>query len=181
MLIKIVHPRVSLFFPIEVIGREGKHFKMWKFSTMLPNAHSFLERMLEADRALKAEWQANVKLRNDPRILPFTGRFLRTTSMDELPQLWNVVRGDMSLVGPRPITEREEGLYIRYASKEMLEMRHAQRPGITGLWQATGRSDVTYEERVCLDTQYLVNQSFWYDLKILWWTLRKVFSTEGAI
>ena len=172
---------VPVFFGGRVVGVHGKPFRMWKFSTMKADAHIILKDMLDKNPALRAEWSANVKLNHDPRILPGLGDFLRRTSLNEMPQFYNVLVGDMSLVGPRPITKIEEDLYIRLGGPEMLERRHAQRPGITGLWQATGRSDVSYAERVQIDDSYLRNQSFLMDLKILWWTVGKVISRRGAV
>jgi lipopolysaccharide/colanic/teichoic acid biosynthesis glycosyltransferase len=181
ILLKTRYRNVPVFYGGWVIGQNGTPFRMWKFSTMRADAHLVLKKMLEENPALRAEWDQNVKLQKDPRILPGIGSFLRRSSLNELPQFYNVLIGDMSLVGPRPITQDEEKRYMYIGGMDMLASRNAQRPGITGLWQATGRSDVTYEERVKIDQTYLREQCFSLDLKILWWTLRKVVSGEGAV
>ena len=180
IVIKAKYPSVPVLFANPVVGKNGRPFRMWKFSTMVPDAHIILADLLEGNEALRNEWNENVKLQYDPRILPGVGDFLRRSSLNELPQLYNVLIGDMSLVGPRPITKAEEDHYIRIGGIGILARRHSQRPGITGLWQATGRSDVSYEERIVLDNAYLRSQSFGFDLKILWWTVRKVISRKGA-
>jgi undecaprenyl-phosphate galactose phosphotransferase len=179
--LKIAHTDVPVFIGLEVLGAGRQRFRMWKFSTMAKDAHLVLPEMLERNAELKQEWERNVKLAKDPRILPGIGHFLRQTSLNELPQLFNVLKGEMSIVGPRPISVAEEALYLRFGGPQMLQRRHAQRPGITGLWQATGRSDVSYRERVELDGEYLATQNMWQDFKILYWTLKKVISREGAI
>lgn len=178
--IKMKLSNVPFFYGATVVGLHGREFRMWKFSSMIPNAHLVLEKMLAAEEALQQEWSENVKLRNDPRIIPGLGEFLRRTSLNELPQLFNVLIGQMSLVGPRPITKAEEALYLRMGGPDMLARRHAQQPGITGLWQATGRSDISYAERIKLDESYLRAQNFLLDIKILWWTVQKVISRKGA-
>jgi lipopolysaccharide/colanic/teichoic acid biosynthesis glycosyltransferase len=119
-------------------------------------------------------------LKVDPRILPVIGSLLRRASLNELPQLFNVLRGEMSLVGPRPIRAHEEALYLRYGGPEMLHMRHSIRPGITGLWQVSGRNDVSYAERVQLDMQYLLNSSMINDLEILVKTCARLLRPFGA-
>lgn len=181
ILLKVKHPEVPVVFGNRVVGKNGRPFRMWKFSTMHKDAHLLLQKMLEEDETLRAEWEANVKLQCDPRILGGFGGFLRRTSLNELPQFFNVLSGSMSLVGPRPITKDEEDLYVKIGGPKMLARRHAQRPGITGLWQATGRSDITYEERVQIDNKYLREQSFLLDIMILWWTVGKVLSRDGAV
>lgn len=180
LVLKIKHPGVPVLFGNKVVGKQGRSFKMWKYSTMQKDAHLILKEMLAEDESLRAEWEANVKLHCDPRILGGFGGFLRRSSLNELPQLFNVLAGRMSLVGPRPITKEEEDLYLKIGGPSMLARRHAQRPGITGLWQATGRSDVSYEERIQIDNKYLREQSFLLDIKILFWTVGKVLSAKGA-
>ena len=133
-----------------------------------------LERYFEANPELRSQWAQDQKLRYDPRITRI-GRFLRRTSLDELPQLWNVLRGDMSLVGPRPIVEEE---IARYADKYSLYTKVL--PGMTGLWQVSGRNNVTYEERVNLDAYYVRNWSVWLDVYILIRTIWVVVIGDGA-
>jgi exopolysaccharide production protein ExoY len=180
VLLKIFHPDVPVFISVPVIGKDGKPFRMWKFSTMVADAHIILEKLLASDPKLREEWETTVKLQNDPRILGKVGRLLRKSSLNELPQLYNVLRGDMSLVGPRPITAREAPLYIEYGGSEMLRLRHSIRPGITGLWQVSGRSDISYEERVALDKTYCQAASLSTDLRISLLTVWHVFRGTGA-
>lgn len=156
------------------VGQSGQSFPCYKFRTMHVNAERQLRELLAADPAARAEWEREFKLRNDPRITPI-GHFLRRTSLDELPQLFNVIRGEMSLVGPRPIIEAE---LARYADD--VDYFLMVRPGMTGLWQVSGRNDVGYDTRVYLDTWYVKNWSLWYDIAILFKTIRVVFKREGA-
>ncbi len=156
------------------VGRLGKLFPCYKFRTMRVDAEEQLQLYLASDSALRNEWQREFKLRNDPRITRI-GRFLRRTSLDELPQLINVIRGDMSLVGPRPVIEAE---LERYGAD--VDYFLMVRPGITGLWQVSGRSDSGYEARVYLDTWYVKNWSLWYDIAILFKTIKVVFGGKGA-
>ncbi len=141
---------------------------------MVVNADQVLQQVLANDEAMRAEWEDAFKLRKDPRIT-FVGRFLRAFSLDELPQLFNVIRGEMSLVGPRPIVEAEIDRYgqnfVSYC---------ACRPGITGLWQVEGRSDVSYARRVELDTQYAHSWSLWLDLQIMLNTVVVIVRRDGA-
>jgi Undecaprenyl-phosphate galactose phosphotransferase WbaP len=156
------------------IGRDGKPFQCLKFRTMVPNAAEVLADVLASDPQAREEWERNFKLKDDPRITRI-GAFLRSTSLDELPQLWNVLRGEMSLVGPRPVIEEELARYgdqVRY----YLEAR----PGITGLWQVSGRNDTGYEDRVALDSWYVRNWSLWYDVVILVRTVAVVLQRKGA-
>lgn len=156
------------------VGQSGHTFPCYKFRTMHVDAERQLRELLATDPAARAEWEREFKLRNDPRITPI-GHFLRRTSLDELPQLFNVIRGEMSLVGPRPIIEAE---LARYA--EDVDYFLMVRPGMTGLWQVSGRNDVGYDTRVYLDTWYVKNWSLWYDIAILFKTIRVVFKREGA-
>ncbi|MDX1963152.1 MAG: undecaprenyl-phosphate galactose phosphotransferase WbaP [Pirellulales bacterium] len=173
ILVKYSSPG-PIFYGHTRIGRNGKKFKAWKFRSMIPQADQVLRDYLAKNPEARAEYEATQKLRHDPRITR-VGNFLRKTSLDELPQLWNVLRGQMSLVGPRPIVDDE---VCRYAE----EYRHylRVRPGITGLWQVSGRSLTTYEERVRLDTHYVRNWSPWLDLYILVRTIKTVLLREGA-
>jgi len=156
------------------VGRSGRLFPCYKFRTMKVDAEEQLRLLLTRDPALLAEWEREFKLRNDPRITRI-GRFLRRTSLDELPQLINVIRGDMSLVGPRPVIRAE---LKRYGAD--VDYFLMVRPGITGLWQVSGRSDSGYEQRVYLDTWYVKNWSLWYDIAILFKTIKVVFGGKGA-
>jgi lipopolysaccharide/colanic/teichoic acid biosynthesis glycosyltransferase len=156
------------------IGKDRRVFRAWKFRTMMPEADGLLEEFLERNPARRLEWRVNRKLQNDPRLTP-VGRFLRQFSLDELPQLWNVFAGQMSLTGPRPIAADE---LVRYG--EGIELYTKVLPGITGLWQVSGRSDTTYDERVRLDEYYVRNWSVWMDLWILGRTLRCVITRRGA-
>ncbi|MEM7812379.1 MAG: undecaprenyl-phosphate galactose phosphotransferase WbaP [Planctomycetota bacterium] len=164
-----------VFFGHTRIGRNGKRFKAWKFRSMVPGADKALQSHLDANPALREEWKRDQKLKDDPRIIPKIGNLLRRTSLDELPQLWNVFVGDMSLIGPRPIVDNEVVKYER-SIKHYLRVR----PGISGLWQISGRNNTTYEERVRLDDYYVRNWSPWLDLYILLRTVRTVLLREGA-
>lgn len=166
--------RGSVIFAHQRVGKNGKLFPCYKFQTMVPNAQEALERYLQENPAARREWEANFKLEHDPRVTKL-GAFLRKTSLDELPQLWNVIRGDMSLVGPRPIITAEIERYGDYFREYSMVL-----PGITGMWQASGRSDVSYEERVAMDTWYVRNWSIWVDLMYLFKTITVVFSRKGA-
>lgn len=161
-------------FRQERIGLHRQRFQCLKFRSMVRNAEDVLQRTLERDPAAREEWESVRKLRSDPRITP-VGRFLRSTSLDELPQLFNVLAGDMSLVGPRPIVEAE---VERYGA---LFFYYTQcKPGLTGLWQVSGRSDVSYESRVRLDEAYFHNRSIVSDIVILCRTPAAVISRHGA-
>ncbi|MDP4088811.1 MAG: sugar transferase [Bacillota bacterium] len=153
------------------LGQGGKTIKVFKFRTMRNNAEELLKNL---DEKQKKEFQTNFKLENDPRITR-VGKFLRESSIDELPQLINVIKGEMTLVGPRPIVPNELPKYGKYADK-LLSIR----PGLTGHWQASGRSETTYEERVKLDMDYIDNRSLWMDFVILLKTFVVVFKKVGA-
>ena len=156
------------------IGREGRIFHCLKFRSMVPNAQARLEHLLETDPAARREWEVDHKLRDDPRVTPL-GRFIRRTSLDELPQLINVVAGDMSLVGPRPIVQEE---LVRYGSY----LRHylRVRPGITGVWQVSGRNDVSYRRRIACDVLYARRRSFGRNLLIMAATVPAVLQSRGS-
>lgn len=156
------------------IGRNGTVFKCLKFRTMVPDAENVLRRLLKDHPELRDEWTENHKLRDDPRITR-VGRFLRRTSLDELPQLWNVLRGDMSLVGPRPIVRAE---LLRYGRQAAIYL--AVKPGLTGLWQVKGRSDTTYRRRVAMDKFYVRNRNLWLDAYIVAITAAVVLRRAGA-
>ncbi|MEO1617652.1 MAG: undecaprenyl-phosphate galactose phosphotransferase WbaP [Planctomycetota bacterium] len=163
------------FFGHTRIGRHGKQFKAWKFRSMVCDADQVLERCLENDPAMRQEWIEDQKLKDDPRIIPGVGHILRKTSLDELPQLWNVIKGEMSLVGPRPIVNDEIDRY-----QEMYSLYLRVRPGITGLWQVSGRNDTSYEQRVRLDSYYVCNWSVWLDAYLVLRTIRTMLLREGA-
>jgi exopolysaccharide production protein ExoY len=156
------------------VGFNGKHFDCLKFRTMVTDAPERLRRLLESDRLAAAEWEANRKLRDDPRITVI-GAILRKSSLDELPQLFNVLKGDMSIVGPRPVTDEE---LERYASSVGAYL--SCRPGITGLWQVSGRSRTTYNKRVACDAFYARNWSMTLDAKIIVVTLPSLLATDNA-
>ncbi|MBD2088480.1 undecaprenyl-phosphate galactose phosphotransferase WbaP [Microcoleus sp. FACHB-1515] len=166
--------RGPIFYRQIRIGRDGRHFKAWKFRSMVWDADQALKAHFELDPELAIAWQQDHKLKRDPRITR-VGRFLRHTSLDELPQLWNILRGEMSLVGPRPIVDEE---VPRYGEKFSLYTKVT--PGLTGLWQVSGRNNVSYQERVNLDAYYVRNWSVWLDLYILLRTIWVVVSGEGA-
>ncbi len=166
--------RGPVLYGHERIGRYGGRFKAWKFRTMFQDSNHKLEQYLEENPEAKEEWERDQKLRHDPRITRI-GRFLRKTSLDELPQLWNVICGDMSLVGPRPIVTKEIEKYGPYFGLYTMV-----KPGITGLWQVSGRNNTTYEERVQLDAYYVRNWSPWVDAFLLLKTIRIVLFARGA-
>ena len=161
-------------FAHQRVGQSGKVFPCFKFRTMQVDAEERLRELLANDPAARAEWEREFKLRNDPRITPI-GQFLRRTSLDELPQLFNVIRGEMSLVGPRPVIRAE---LARYGDD--VDYFLMVRPGMTGLWQVSGRNDTSYETRVYLDTWYVKNWSLWYDIAIMFKTIRVVLNKDGA-
>jgi lipopolysaccharide/colanic/teichoic acid biosynthesis glycosyltransferase len=173
LLVRLTSPGSS-FFSHRRIGHHGVFFSMWKFRTMCANASEILEQHLAAHPEDRAEWAATHKLKNDPRVTRM-GRFLRQTSLDELPQLWNVLTGQMSLVGPRPIVAAE-------AEKYGTDLAYllAVKPGITGLWQTSGRSTLSYDERVALDRRYVEEWSLQSDIVLLLRTVNKVAASEGA-
>lgn len=156
------------------VGKSGRQFGCYKFRTMCMDADKKLEQLLASDEAARREWQQEFKLKNDPRVTRI-GRFLRKTSLDELPQIFNVLKGEMSLVGPRPVVKDE---LVKYG--EYLEDYLMVRPGITGMWQVNGRSDTTYDERVRMDSWYVRNWSIWIDILLLWRTVKSVVKCEGA-
>jgi len=164
----------SAFFSHERIGKNGKPFKCLKFRSMISNSQEVLDELLANDEEAKAEWERDFKLKNDPRITPI-GSFIRKTSLDELPQLINVLKGEMSLVGPRPVIA-EEKKYYGESWDEFLSVK----PGMTGLWQVSGRNDTTYDERVSLDIDYIRNWSLWTDIKIAYKTVFVIIKPKGA-
>jgi undecaprenyl-phosphate galactose phosphotransferase len=174
ILIKITSPG-PVFYTQPRIGRKGKPFHIIKFRSMFRDADQRLTHLLENDAKVRQEWDLNYKLKNDPRITGI-GKFLRNTSLDELPQIFNVIKGEMSLVGPRPVLQDEIDQYY----KDYSEYYYLVRPGITGIWQVSGRSNTNYEIRVRLDTWYVLNWSVWLDTVVLCKTIKVVLNREGA-
>ncbi len=162
----------SPFFRQERVGMHGKRFKMWKFRTMVPDAEEQLEQYLSENPEARAEWQEKQKLVNDPRCTPF-GRILRRTSMDELPQLLNVLSGDMSLVGPRPMMPSQQALYPGHAYYRL-------RPGVTGSWQVSARNESTFAARAKFDDAYETNVGFGTDAGIIARTVGVVVRGTGV-
>ena len=156
------------------IGRNGKIFKCLKFRSMVVNSKEVLDELLRTDPEARAEWEKDFKLKNDPRITKI-GAFIRKTSLDELPQLFNVLKGEMSLVGPRPIVAEELDRY-----QDDVEYYLMAKPGMTGLWQVSGRNDVDYSTRVYFDSWYVKNWSLWNDIAILFKTVNVVLKRDGA-
>jgi exopolysaccharide production protein ExoY len=157
------------------IGRGGAPFRCYKFRTMYQNADAILQTILANDPEKQKEWKAAHKLKNDPRVTPI-GSFLRKSSLDELPQFWNVLKGDLSVVGPRPVVQEEILAHFGPKAQKIFSVR----PGITGLWQISGRSDTTYSQRIILDEHYVDHRSFFGDLKILALTIPSMFYKKGA-
>jgi Undecaprenyl-phosphate galactose phosphotransferase WbaP len=174
LLLNPLFNRGPLFYAQPRMGRGGREFPCWKFRTMRPDADAVLGDYLAAHPELKAEWEANHKLKDDPRVTRL-GAFLRRYSVDELPQLWNVLSGQMSLVGPRPIVRAEIDKYLG-----AYDLYCQVRPGCSGLWQVSGRSDTSYGQRVMLDTYYVRNWSVWLDLVIIAKTPYAAVAGKGA-
>lgn len=171
----IAKDKGPVFYSQQRIGKDGKIFKMYKYRSMIVGADEILERYLEENEEAKKEYKEYKKLKNDPRVTKI-GNFIRKTSLDEFPQFINVLKGEMSLVGPRPYLPREKedmGKYYTYIIES--------RPGITGFWQIAGRSDVTFEDRLKMDYNYNQNKSLKTDMKLLIKTVGNVIKKEGAI
>jgi Undecaprenyl-phosphate galactose phosphotransferase WbaP len=173
LFIKINSPG-PVFYKHKRLGRNGQYFYAYKFRSMAADAEQKLQGMLDSDPAFKDEWEKSHKLQNDPRITSF-GKFLRRTSIDEFPQLINILKGEMSLVGPRPIVDEEVDKY-----GEDYNRIFSIRPGLTGLWQVSGRSDTNYYDRVAYDMYYLQSWSIWLDLWIIFKTFSVVIKGKGA-
>ncbi|MBA3723057.1 MAG: sugar transferase [Parachlamydiaceae bacterium] len=165
----------GVFYSHQRIGRGGKPFACYKFRSMYPDADARLKHILATDPILKVEWELNFKLKNDPRIMPI-GTFLRKTSLDELPQFWNVLKGDLSVVGPRPVIQEEVDKYLSYKAPKILSIR----PGLTGPWQVSGRSGLSYQKRIELDEFYIDNQSLLLDIKLIAKTIPVMLFSKGA-
>jgi len=173
ILVKISSPG-QVLYKQERIGRNGKLFKAYKFRSMVIDADKKLKELLATNSKAKEEWEKNQKLKNDPRITGI-GKFLRKTSLDEIPQFINILRGEMSLIGPRPIVEEEIKKY-----GEDFKRIFSVKPGLTGLWQVSGRSDTDYTDRVSFDTYYLQSWSVWLDIWIIWKTFGVIVKGRGA-
>jgi exopolysaccharide production protein ExoY len=173
VLIRVTDPGPLVYRHVRV-GHKGKPFRCLKFRTMVVDSENVLKTLLDEVPEARAEWEETHKLRNDPRITPI-GQFLRRSSLDELPQILNVIRGEMSLVGPRPIIQSEMPRYGKH-----LDVYLSTRPGITGLWQISGRSDSGYSERVAFDQSYLRNWHFTRDIVILLKTLPAILTQRGS-
>lgn len=170
ILIKIEDSKGPVFFKQVRIGKDGKEFYMYKFRSMVSNAEDLLESLLEQNEVSGAMF----KMKDDPRITKI-GKFIRKTSIDELPQLWNVLKGDMSLVGPRPPLPREVMEYSTYDKQRLLVT-----PGCTGLWQISGRNSLSFDEMVDLDLEYIRNQNIINDFKIIFKTVFVLFGSKNA-
>ncbi len=173
ILIKMDSPG-PVFYRQTRIGRFGRKFHIYKFRTMVQNADQVLQNHLDSSPELKSQWLATHKLKQDPRVTRL-GSLLRKLSLDELPQIWNIVIGDMSLIGPRPIVDAEVEKYGK-----CFDLYIQVRPGLTGLWQVSGRNNTSYERRVELDEYYVRNRSLKLDLQILWKTVFVVLRKDGA-
>jgi Undecaprenyl-phosphate galactose phosphotransferase WbaP len=173
VLVKLTSPG-PVIYGHKRIGVHGQPFNTWKFRTMYSDSENVLREYLKRDPAARTEWDRDYKLRYDPRVTPI-GAFLRKWSLDELPQLWNVLKGEMSMVGPRPIVTDEISKY-----GDVFKLYKAVKPGLTGLWQVSGRNDVTYEDRVWLDQYYIRNWSPWMDLYIVPQTVVAMLRRTGA-
>jgi Undecaprenyl-phosphate galactose phosphotransferase WbaP len=173
LLVRISSPGPVLYGH-KRLGKDGRHFTAYKFRSMVSDSGEKLSALLESDSGLREEWELNHKLRNDPRVTKI-GKFLRRTSFDEFPQLINILKGEMSLVGPRPIVDEEVEKY-----GEDFNRIFSVLPGLTGLWQVSGRSDTDYAERVSFDTYYLQSWSVWLDIWVLFKTISVVIKGKGA-
>lgn len=173
-LVVKLHDRGPIFFAHERIGFAGQRFKCLKFRTMKLNGDVVLAEYLARSPEAAAEWREKRKLATDPRVTA-VGQFLRKTSLDEFPQLWNVLKGEMSLIGPRPIVDDEIQHYGKHFASYL-----ACRPGVSGMWQVSGRSDCTYPERVALDARYVSNWTWLLDIGIMLKTVPAVFLQRGS-
>lgn len=163
-----------IIFKHNRVGKNGKEFPCYKFRSMCVDSKEKLAELLEKSPEARAEWEKDFKLKDDPRITS-SGAFLRKTSLDELPQLFNVLKGEMSIVGPRPIVRDEEPKYGKFIADYYMVL-----PGITGLWQTSGRSDIDYDERVQMDSWYVRNWNVWFDIVLIWRTVKVVLGGKGA-
>jgi exopolysaccharide production protein ExoY len=174
LLIKLTTPG-PIFYSSKRVGKDGQPIYCWKFRTMHQDADKKLLELLRENPKLKQEWDIYFKLKEDPRVSAI-GKILRKTSLDELPQFYNVFKGDLSVVGPRPVTEQEIQKYFGSKASKILSVR----PGLTGIWQTSGRSLLTFDERICLEESYIDRQSLTLDLRIICKTIPAMFFTRGA-
>ena len=175
ILIKVISPKGGIIYKQRRLGLNGKEFEVYKFRTMIPNAEKKLQEMMQKDSKLKQEYLTYRKLKNDPRIIPYIGSFLRKTSLDELPQFFNVLKGDMSIIGPRPYIKDEFDNYPHYKSIIV-----SVKPGITGYWQTlSNRHDATFIERVKKDIEYIQNRDLWLDFNIFFKTIYVMIFQKG--
>jgi len=165
----------KIFYKQKRIGRGGVPFFCYKFRTMYQDADAKLSTILKSSPHLAKEWKENHKLKNDPRVTP-VGHFLRKTSLDELPQFFNALKGDLSIVGPRPVVQEEIETHFKEKAAKILSIR----PGITGKWQVTGRSNISYSKRIRLEEEYIDKHSFSLDLKLIFKTVPKMIFSKGA-
>lgn len=165
----------SIVYAHERIGRGGRPFKCYKFRTMHKDAEKLLQECLQASPELRKEWEQNHKLKNDPRVTGI-GKILRKLSLDEFPQFWNVIKGDMSVVGPRPMVREEVEKKLGSKAAKILSVR----PGLTGIWQTSGRSNTSYVKRVQMDELYVERRTIWMDLKLIFKTVPSMLSSRGA-
>jgi exopolysaccharide biosynthesis polyprenyl glycosylphosphotransferase len=170
IIIKIEDPKGNILFKQKRIGKNGEEFYMYKFRSMVTNAEELLDSLMHRNETTGAMF----KMKEDPRVTKI-GKFIRKTSIDELPQLWNVLKGEMSLVGPRPPLPREVDEYSSYDHQRLLVT-----PGCTGLWQVSGRSNLGFEEMVELDLKYIQNRTIIYDIKLILKTIIVLFGTKDA-
>jgi len=175
LAVRLVDPG-PVFYVQDRRGHRDRRIKVWKLRTMYCDSATRLERHLADDPAARREWHRHFKLRFDPRILPWVGSFLRRSSIDELPQIWNLIRGDMTLVGPRPLPD----YHFKAFDHDFRRLRHSVVPGVTGLWQVTVRSDGDHLTMRRLDSYYVTNQSFMLDARILLSTVAVVLAGRGA-
>ena len=171
-----ISSRGPILYAQERIGRDGIPFRIWKFRTMLEGADDLLDDYLQNDPELRQQWERNRKLDSDPRVIPWIGGFLRRSCLDELPQLWNVLKGEMSIVGPRPLPR----YHLDQFDAQFRRYREQVTPGLTGLWQVASRDDGHPEMYVKWDSYYIQNRSLWLDMEILVRTFKVVISTSGA-
>ncbi len=175
VIIKLLSPEAPVIYTQARVGQNGTVFHMLKFRTMIPNADKLLAQLLEKNPALREEYERDFKLRNDPRILPGIGHLLRKTSLDELPQFFNVLKGDMSVVGPRPMEPQESQKY----GDTMAEVLSVK-PGITGIWQVSGRSRVSKQKKLTMDVYYARHHNLKLDAQLILRTVGLMFTGYGA-
>lgn len=170
-----VTSRGPAIYAHERVGRGGKLFRCFKFRSMYADSDERLKELLQNNNEMKEEWERSHKLKNDPRITPI-GKFIRKTSLDEFPQFLNVLKGDLSVVGPRPVVRAEVNKHLKEKAPKILSVR----PGLTGIWQVSGRSNTTYAERINMDETYIDSHNLWLDIKLIAKTVPAMISKRGA-